>query len=214
MFNERHVMLDIETLSKKQNAAVPSIGACIFSPYAPVEDHPESYLAYLDLKEQSELRHVDIDTVQWWLRQDKDAQNKTFSPGKQNILPVNVCLSGFQDFCTKNGEYKPKQIFIWGNGKEFDNLIMRSLFDHFNMEFPCPYYNDMDLRTLRKLQDVTGIQFPSSFQGTKHSALDDAINQAAEASFIFGTLCGMVANNKSITMAKVHSDTHGNTNEA
>lgn len=71
-----HVMLDFETLSLKPDAVLLSIGACTFDTETG-EVGNEFYLA-IDPRTQHQ-RHIDADTVLWWLKQDEAARTKLTS---------------------------------------------------------------------------------------------------------------------------------------
>ena len=62
----KHIMVDIETLSTAVNAAVLSIGAVEFDPMSGKIER--EFYHELDLSEQAN-RHIDVNTMQWWVKQ-------------------------------------------------------------------------------------------------------------------------------------------------
>lgn len=69
----KHLMLDLETMSNKGNAAIVSIGAVAFEP-STGELGPEFYLT-VDLVSCEKLGlHIDADTVLWWMKQSSEAR--------------------------------------------------------------------------------------------------------------------------------------------
>ncbi len=159
-----HVMLDIETLGKGNNACILSIGAVKFNPftntiydsfYVPVD--PESCQA-LGLK-------IDASTVMWWLAPERDEGRTAMADEVRVDLPS--ALYGFVDWF---GEDKP----VWGNGSTFDNVIMSNAFAACNIDQPWKFWNDKCYRTLKG--QAKSIKLKR--EGTYHNALDDAISQA------------------------------------
>ncbi len=161
---KQHVMVDIETLGKGNNAVILSIGAVKFDPLGEgvidsfyVDVDPESCQA-LGLK-------LDASTVMWWLAPEREAGRKALVDAKQISLPE--ALYGFTDWF---GEDKP----VWGNGATFDNVILTSAFQACQIEKPWKFWNDRCYRTLKSLAPHIKLER----QGTYHQALDDAISQA------------------------------------
>lgn len=158
------VMVDLETMSTRNDAAIISIGAVKFWLNVKQEDFTADQLFYMGVDLESSQNaglHIDADTVKWWLDQEKTAQN--------------VLLNG-QDLTfvlTMFNNWFPKNAYIFGNGATFDNVILRSAYDHVKVPYPNTYKYDMCYRTLTRLSDVE----PPKFEGTKHNALHDAMAQ-------------------------------------
>lgn len=73
----KHVMIDLETLSSKSNAAIVAIGAVMFDAYGP---HSNFY-CQVDAKDcQRRGMDIDADTVMWWFKQSQAARDATFNP--------------------------------------------------------------------------------------------------------------------------------------
>ncbi len=170
---ESHIMLDIETLDSESSSVVLSIGAARFDiSTGDIEEAHQWNISDLDVQ-QTKGRTISASTVKWWLKQSKDAIEKTFNAPR--YYQTSVALEDFAAFC-RVGVDSPKKIFIWGNGNMFDNAIIRSLCKDFNIEYPCAYPNDLDFRTAKFLFRDKKI-ITQKF-GTAHNAVDDAINQA------------------------------------
>ena len=63
---------------------------------------------------------------------------------------------------------------MWGNGAEFDNVILSQAYKNVEKEVPWQYYNNRCYRTVKNL-------FPHIEMervGAHHNALDDAKSQA------------------------------------
>lgn len=159
------VMVDLETMSTKNDAAIMSIGAVKFWLNVSQDEFSSEQLFYatIDLKSSQDAGlHIDADTIKWWLRQDKEAQVSLM--GYMN--PLKRVLELFN-------EWFPMDAYIFGNGSTFDNVILRSAYDHVKLPYPNTYHYDMCYRTLAAMSDIP---FPK-FEGTKHHSLHDAMTQ-------------------------------------
>lgn len=160
-FSRPNVMVDLETMSTRHDAAIVSIGAVIFN-----EEGPLTPLFYNVVDMASAQRaglHVDAETVSWWLTQSDGARSALM---KQR-LPLSVALSNFRDWL-------PKSSYVWGNGASFDNVVLSNAYTALGAPRPWHYWNDMCYRTIKNLHP--GVTTDGR-TGTKHNALDDAITQ-------------------------------------
>ena len=160
------VVWDIESLSTKANAVVLSIGAVKVNNYANAIVG-DSFYAVLPLHDQLQYgRQIDLDTVKWWMNQS--AQARTLFDSKPTYPSVELTLGALQLWM--NDEVGK----VWGNGADFDNLIIGTLYDDYHIKRPWTFRQNMCFRTLRAL--YTDIKHSNS--GVAHNALDDAISQA------------------------------------
>ncbi len=172
----KHISLDLETLSTEPHALVLSIGAVKFDLDLPGTG--EEFHILLDQEEQKRSgRHVSPSTLQWWSEQSQEARDAIWGDDVTHAAVVDGLIQ-FKEFC-KGSEH------IWGNGVGFDNVILRSLFSYFTLEFPAAYWSDRDLRTL---QHLSGIERPAWTGGVAHNALDDARFQAQCAQAYYGAM--------------------------
>lgn len=158
-----NVMIDLETLSTKSNAVVISIGAVYFGD----DKLGDTFYAILDSTDQQEVgRHISQDTLKWWAQQSEQARAVFDKPA----TPTAKVLADFADYL---GD---KNLQIWGNGADFDNIIWGSLYEDFSIKKPWSYGNNRCYRTIKNiLVSPTGLP---PRRGTHHNALDDAIHQA------------------------------------
>lgn len=165
-YNE--IIADIETLGVRQSTVVLSIGLVKFNlddtdSYDTIHNADRCFYGTLDAESQIKRgRTVDFSTLQFWSKQDIVSRTAAFL-GAQN--DVAVSLRNMASWIG-NGEYR-----MWGNGNTFDNVILRHLFDMYEIPFPIAFWNDMDLRTLKYLSNSNT---PQIDRGTIHHALDDA----------------------------------------
>lgn len=164
----KNVMVDLETLSTRPNAAIVSIGAVFFDKD---EGLGEEFECVLDLDYQvKELgRHIAPGTVKWWLDQTADAK----AVFKRPTVGVYQALDYFAMFL--GGPVKSIDVKVWGNGASFDNVILGSLYEDAGVAQPWQFWNDRCFRTLKS--EARSIM-PPQFKGTAHNALADAKHQA------------------------------------
>lgn len=171
------VMIDIETLSLEPNAVVCSIGACKLDlvtgtiPDMIPDLNLSQYKTFfiLDPVEQQRMgRHVDAGTVMWWLQQSQEARETLYADSKKYaIVPNKEHLQALLDWIGDSP--------VWGNGSDFDNVVMASLFKTYGLK-PWSHRQNRCYKTVKALyKDKTE---KVADVGIKHHALDDAIYQA------------------------------------
>lgn len=149
------VMLDIETMGTHPSAPIVAIGAVYFD--SEIKD-----TFYRTIKLSTNKGKIDGDTVVWWLQQSEEAR-KDIINAKTPLVDALLAFS----------EWLPKGVEVWGNGSNFDNVILRSAYQLHDMDCPFPFWKDRCYRTVCSLYpDNKRIQL-----GTYHNALDDAISQ-------------------------------------
>lgn len=162
-----NIMLDLETMGTGPNAAICAIGAVAFD----VEQRELGATLYMQLDLTDSVRCggvIDPETVLWWLQQSDEARQKISGDG----YPVATAVWEFTDFIQSlGGEDKVK---IWGNGSDFDNVILSSMFRRLGLQAPWKFWNNRCYRTVKNLHP----QVEMVFEGVRHDALSDAINQA------------------------------------
>ncbi|EES5071068.1 exonuclease [Escherichia coli] len=175
-----HLMIDLETMGKNPDAPIASIGAVFFDPQTG-EQGPE-FSKIIDMGTCGGT--VDISTIEWWLKQSREAQSAILT----DEIPLDDALLQLREFIDENsGEFF---VQVWGNGANFDNVILRRSYER--QEIPCPwrYTNDRDVRTIVALGLVMDFDARSviTFEGERHNALHDARYQAKYVSAIWQKL--------------------------
>ena len=178
-----HLMIDLETMGNKPNAAIVSIGAVFFDPAT--GEMGEQY--YSTVKLESEIQSgagMDADTVIWRMKQSSDARSDIASATKSIVF----ALHELKLFVIKNKSGRDVQ--VWGNGASFDNVILRSAYQRIYDPAFWGFWNDRDVRTMVELGRQMGIDPKRDipFIGERHNALDDAIHQAQYVSVIWQKL--------------------------
>lgn len=159
-----HVMIDLETLSTRADAAFVSIGAATF------DGSVETWSITIDLADAMRSGHVEADTFRWWLGQNPNAQSVFLQAG----VPVAVALSAFAAWLEN---LAPKdELFVWSNGAAFDIAILEYAYKTRDMPVPWHFWNVRDLRTLHA---DAGVPKPKrADDSTAHDAAADAWYQA------------------------------------
>lgn len=163
----RHIMLDLETLGKKPGCCVLSIGAVEFGPHGV----GEGFKINLSVPEQQALGLlVDPDTEAWWDRQSEQARAAArFDPKEPE-----TALKLFNDWVRNVGQRRG--IRVWGNGANFDQPVLRAVYDAFDDAPPWEFWNERCHRTMKNL--FKQVEAPAAPK-VAHDALEDAKAQAA-----------------------------------
>lgn len=176
-------MADIETLDTRPSAVVISIGVVLFNRREPKVKMKELNLKFGKKEFRDEQimmgRTVDKETVAWWKGQEPDAK-RIFK--QANVTSMEDALNKLTAFLTQGDT----NYLIWGNGSDFDNTIITSLYESFGMQAPWKFWNNRCFRTFKG--EHGHITRPPEFQGVKHDAVDDARQQALYLQAIYAEL--------------------------
>ncbi|EME8842997.1 3'-5' exoribonuclease, partial [Escherichia coli] len=175
-----HLMIDIETMGKNPNAAIISIGAIFFDPQT--GDMGPEFSKTIDLDTAGGV--IDRDVIKWWLKQSREAQSAILT----DEIPLDDALLQLREFIAENsGEFF---VQVWGNGANFDNVILRRSYERQGIPCPWHYHNDRDVRTIVELGKAIDFDARTAipFEGERHNALDDARYQAKYVSAIWQKL--------------------------
>lgn len=171
-----HLMIDLETMGKNPDAPIISIGAIFFDPQT--GDMGPEFSKTIDLETTGGI--IDRDTIKWWLKQSREAQSALLT----DEIPLDDALLQLREFIDENsGEFF---VQVWGNGANFDNVILRRSYERQGIPCPWRYYNDRDVRTIVELGKAIDFDARTAipFEGERHNALDDARHQAKYVSAI------------------------------
>ena len=183
-----HIMLDLETLDTGPDAVVIGIGAIVFDPES--QKLGDTFYVEMsdDIDAQQRLgRTISGGTLTWWMGQNTEAKAIFSKDGVSPDIriPTYDALQKFKSFVEANGA---GTAMLWGNGANFDNVILRNLYSAFGMVAPWKFYNDRCHRTVKNLAiTLHNPEFQERI-GTHHNALDDAITQAVHLQRAFECL--------------------------
>lgn len=174
----QHFMLDLETLDTSPTAVVTTVGIVEFDPYSD-RIGEKLQLVLNDWDDQQKLgRTVSANTFKWWLQQDAAAQAALLTKGGWS---TREALKQIEALLTVE-----KNPIVWGNGADFDNIILGGLFESYGMKKPWSYGNNRCYRTMRT---VFSEGAPKRQRlGTAHVAVDDALTQAVHLQELFAWL--------------------------
>ena len=161
------IMLDLETMGTGPDAAILAIGA--------VELNRETGQLGREFYEVVDLASamaaggtVDASTIIWWMKQSNEARGEFERKGR-TLAYVLYLFSGWVR--QKFGD----SFHIWGNGSDFDNVILRSAYSRLSLQVPWSHRQNRCFRTVRN-------EYPpvdtSTWESVKHNALSDAKWQA------------------------------------
>ncbi|HCD1107768.1 TPA: 3'-5' exoribonuclease [Morganella morganii] len=170
----KHLMIDLETMGNKPDSAIVAIAAVPFDMVSGVTDDALFY-EVIDLRSSEKYGgSIDADTVLWWLGKSDNARGEIINSEKAIELPD--ALLGLSSFVS---EFCEERVQVWGNGSNFDNVILRTAYENCEINPFWRHWNDRDVRTIVELGRNAGIDpkkdFP--FVGEAHNALDDALHQ-------------------------------------
>jgi hypothetical protein len=161
MIMNTEIMLDLETLGLSPNAVIATIGACKFSEGAIVDE----FYAKVDTADcvKRGLKS-DPATVDWWKRRPIEANREVFAGLRVSLL------AALESFASWMGEDQP----IWGNGSDFDNVILSEAFRAVGLTRPWSFWNNRCYRTAMSILPKVDVKIT----GIRHHALHDARYQA------------------------------------
>lgn len=158
-----HLMIDLETLATTPDAAILTIGACLFDPKG--NDVHSTYYERIKLESQENYgRVINEDTLAWWSQQDKQIQEDAFGEGDDRI--------DLKDAMKKLYTFGLGSSNVWSHGSIFDIVIVENICRHFQQAVTWKFWEVRDTRTLFDLANIE-----VKIQG-KHNALTDAIAQS------------------------------------
>lgn len=179
-----HVMLDIETMGKNPKAPVTSIGAVVFNPST--GELKEEFSCKVDLIDSAKYGKIDAETILWWLKRAKENTPEFLEGDILSLHEALLCLDGFLKQLGKK-----KNVLVWGNGCDFDNVILQSAYCTLGLDVPWEHWNNQSVRTAVLIgREILGIdpKYTLKFEGEAHKALDDAKHQAHYVSIIWEQL--------------------------
>lgn len=158
----KNLMIDLETLGKKPNSAVLSIGAVFFDE----NGLGKEFYRNIDLASSMEAGFdIDPDTIYWWLSQSAEA-GKILNQAKVTYL---FALQHLIHFINLN--CNTKEVNVWANSPSFDLVILKNQYGI--RQVPWKFYNERDFRTA---VDIYGCERVKPT--VAHNALEDAKAQA------------------------------------
>lgn len=176
-----HIMVDIETMDKTPNSAIVSIGAVVFNPAT--KELGERFIKVVDLNDSAKYGSISADTVLWWLELATKSRPEFLSDEAVPLLDALIELDSFI-----SAQAPRNKILVWGNGADFDNVILQNGYEQLDIPVPWNHWNNQHVRTVVLMgQELLNInpKFTLARPDEAHNALGDAIHQANYVSEIW-----------------------------
>jgi len=169
------VMLDLETMSKKSNGVIVSIGAVEFN--LETGETGREFFEVIDIQSCLDLGlKVEGSTLYFWLKQSQGAREAICHEPK-HLHKVLQDFNAWMSDCVKH-------VNVWGNAARFDLGKLEDAYVacgyHDN---PWYFRSERDVRTL--VSFAPDIKASTLFVGTEHNPIDDAKHQIAYCSKIW-----------------------------
>ena len=174
-----HVMIDLETMGKKSNAVICSIGALEFD----INTGETGREFYTKVDIQSCLDKgmiVNGSTIEWWLMQSEAARMKVAVGDGKYLLQA---LDEFTEYLEELGI---ETVQLWGNGVRFDMGILEDAYNACKLESPWNFRCERDVRTLVSFAPDIKENFPQL--GVEHNPIDDCKHQIGYCTAIWKKL--------------------------
>ncbi len=173
-----HLMLDIETASTRQDAAILSIAIVPFDPMG--EDAPlkgmNPFHTAIDLTSCFlEGDHIDADTQRWWQRQEPASRIALLKEKKFDVRHA------IQETCFYLAHLaETHELVMYSRGMDFDFPILEHALRKYVdvKELPYKYWDKRDVRTILATAGVSRDDVPRV--GHAHDALGDCLTQIAQ----------------------------------
>ena len=162
------VMVDIETLGTAPGSVVLSIGAVAFDASREDETGWLTWDSHAISVASSKAVGLEVDAAKilWWSQQSFEVRhlvNEAMAGGKHIV-------NALQEFA----RWFPAGARLWGNGSDFDNVLLTAAYKRVNVEQPWKFYNNRCFRTMKNLYPQVAAP---EFLGLKHDAAADALHQ-------------------------------------
>lgn len=186
MTDSVHIMVDIETLSTKPNAAVLSIALVEFDPTnGEVLDKMKVALSTYE----QDNRHVDPNTVRWWVNQAKtniQAVEASFTDDTVNLGDAIRMVKNFVTDKVFLSSGHRKNVNVWSCDPDFDLVILDNLFEELGFASPFYFFEHRSVRTMRMLGKMI---FEDEFKHeATHDPYDDCVRQIKEVSRVMSAI--------------------------
>lgn len=174
---KKHFMLDLETMGLQPNAAVVAIGIAYFDR----DNIIDTFYTPVSLEDCKNVGLVTLkSTEDWWAKQSPEARSAWDVENPPSVLESLGAMAKWM-----RSHSAEKDIAPWGNGSDFDLVLMASMCRAVDVETPWKYYNHHCFRTVKNIFRVA--EEPRT--GVYHHALDDAVTQAKHLQKLLKVYC-------------------------
>lgn len=170
-----HVMIDLETLGTRPDAAILQIGAVAFEKRSGGRVYDtKAFNRFVMLQDGAGT--IDHGTFKFWMEQNNPDMRK----GLGEAIPLMTALDDLINWpATEDLGFTWGNVEgIWAKGSDFDLPILRSAFARFGSEAPWPFRASRCVRTF--LAEHPKIQVRGMEGLQAHDAVSDCLWQIAE----------------------------------
>ncbi|WP_392385088.1 3'-5' exonuclease [Marinomonas primoryensis] len=170
------IVTDIETKDTLQTAVILSIGAVVVD----TETLKRGEKFHIVISQSQPGRTVSESTMDWWRKQREETPVAFEAVFNLSPKPdLKTALNSFKEWIEETGIDRPQ---VFGNGPEFDNMILEHAFKtELGHSAPWDFGSNQSIRTAvlfgRMLLDINPKK-DLPFIGCQHVALDDAMHEA------------------------------------
>lgn len=167
MKTAKHIIIDIETLGRRNDAAITQVGIVIADENFDVLD---SYLIQVkpDVWNTCE-RTFTGETLLWWMQQKNTPVSK---------FPTQIANS-YKDLIEKLNyifrRYNTEGTIVWTKGSRA-LFCIKGLYEYLNMETPWKFWQPRDIRTAKEIIK----DWKVCENNNAHNALGDALTELEE----------------------------------
>lgn len=160
----KHIIIDIETLGRRNDAAITQIG--IAAADSKFELLSKALIQIDPRVWNSCERTFSGETILWWLNQENGpvGNNLTLYSYQQAMDVLDKILAS----CGKDS-------LIWTKGT-MDLFCIKDLCEYFNMDTPWKFWQPRDIRTAKEFVK----EWKTIENNNAHNALDDALTELEE----------------------------------
>ena len=167
MNTAKHIIIDIETLGRRNDAAVTQVGIVIADETFSVLD---KYLIQVSSEAWNTCnRTFTEETLLWWTQQKNTPVSK---------FPTQI-VNSYKDLVEKLNyifrRYNTDDTIVWTKGT-MDLFCIKDLCEYLNMSTPWKFWQPRDIRTAKEIIK----DWKVCENNNAHNALDDAFTELEE----------------------------------
>jgi len=186
-------LFDVETLGTESNSVILSM-ACVYFKAGDTPSHQElkdtAFFCKFDVIDQVNRfdRKIDKGTVDWWKKQCKNAQIKSFIPNKEWDIPFEAGHKAMAEWVKDKND---PTCWVWARGG-LDDVVLSSMERAAGLDNIFAYHRWRDVRTAvdymyNRTNGYTDTEVPawvdafdSQLHITKHNPVDDCVFDAMQ----------------------------------
>lgn len=167
MKTTKHIIIDIETLGRRNDAAITQIGVVMADESFNVLDER---LIQINPNVWSTCdRTFTGETLLWWMNQKNSPVSDTST---NNVNGYQTAIFTLDDIFKR---YNTDDTIVWTKGT-MDLFCLKDLCEHFNMDTPWKFWQPRDIRTAKEFVK----EWKTIENNNAHNALDDALTELEE----------------------------------